>query len=207
MTCKFTYNTASQSEQSHCIQLRKHQEDHNILIIGRKCLHEYGHKIMKVSIAKHRNELPAYVIQKNRIDVKDLGEINDFIERIATEKFKYLSSDISSIIEEDSLELDSDDILIINKQRARLPSTPDTESSSNISDQDDRTLSIQLVKDKLKHEDKECSSVVKADLEISIHNIEEKVFCNLFMSSLIMNRMNSNVRKILEIYRSMIKLH
>lgn len=149
IACKFTYNTV-QSEQGHStIQLKKDQEDRMALILGRKCLHEYGQKILKLEIGKHSNQLPPFVIQ-DKISSNIAKSIKDEIQSMAQEKLRNLESEISSIIEEEEKSLDwsthhdiidamHDDMKSIGKE-GHHPSTPDTDQSSANSDDHERNM-------------------------------------------------------------------
>ncbi len=129
MACKFTYNTV-QSEQGHSIQLKKHIEDRKVLIIGRKYLDQYGQRILKLQVGKHRNELPPFII-KDKIDQNVMLSIENDINSLSHEKLRSLEDEISAIIEEDSLELSTREIKLLKTKNDLSPSTPDTESSSN----------------------------------------------------------------------------
>ncbi len=149
IACKFTYNTV-QSEKGHStIQLKKDQEDRMTLILGRKCLHKYGQKILKLEIGKHSNQLPPFVIQ-DKISSNITKSIKDEIQSMAQEKLRYLESEISSIIEEEEKSLDwsthhdiidamHDDMKSVGKE-GHHPSTPDTEQCSANSDDHERNM-------------------------------------------------------------------
>jgi hypothetical protein len=138
MACKFTYNTV-QSEQGHSsIQLKKRIEDRNTLVIGRKYLDVYGRKLLNLKLGKKRNELPEFAIKDN-IDQKALEEIESAINSLVRQKFRSLENEISSIIGDDSLTLDMKEMNVSNDDKIlqgkdSLPSTPETEPSSNTED-------------------------------------------------------------------------
>ena len=130
MACKFTYNTV-RSEQGHTIQLKKNIEDRKVLIAGRKYLDQYGQRILKLQVGKHRNELPAFTIQ-DKIDPSVMRSIENDMNSLSHDKLKSLEDEISAIIEEDSLELSTRDIKLLGGKNDDLsPSTTDTGSSSN----------------------------------------------------------------------------
>ncbi len=136
MACKFTYNTV-QSERGHSsIQLRKQNEDRNTLIMGRKYLDEYGQKILKLNVGKHKNELPPYII-RDKLHKKLSAMIDNGIVSLANDKFTSLEHEISSIIgDDDCFDLETKEIMDIiddlnSDGQNNSPSTPETERTDN----------------------------------------------------------------------------